>query len=92
MIAAMKNVLSPISDTMMTEKLAINACMNPKDDIVCGSAVVMVSSIVFWTGLSSSSSSSFGAKSQKTNEICDIKTMPNKAVVRNLLVALFAIF
>ena len=44
-MAAMKNVLSPISDTMMTEIEAMKACMKPKE-VVRG--VVVSPSVLSW--------------------------------------------
>ena len=43
-MAAIKNVLSPSSDTMMTDMAATNAWINPKLVWVAGS------SLLVWTG------------------------------------------
>lgn len=92
MIAAMKNVLSPISETRITEKLAMKAWMNPRFEPFGGSSVVTVSSVFFRSvGGFTSSSSSFGAKSPTTNRTWLRITTASKANVRSLLIDELAI-
>jgi hypothetical protein len=63
MIAAIKKVLSPISDTMMTLKLAMKAWMKPRlATDFGGSSVVRVSSSFFRSVGGFTSSSSFKRK------------------------------
>lgn len=87
-IAAIKNVLSPISETMITEKLAMKAWINPKFEPFGGSSVVKLPSDFLESICGfSSASSSFGAKSPNTKAIWQKKTTAIVTNVRSLLTA-----